>query len=103
MIESSAATTVQQAKNIHNSLYFAISNTKSWHGKNMEHWLTAISISARGSDDASIQNIFSFAVHCRSIVFSVQKDPASDLAAMSRNVVLIRRHFQQKHSFVKPK
>ena len=33
----------------------------------------------------------------------VQKDPASDLAAMSRNMVLIRRHLQQKHSFVKPK
>ena len=53
MIESSAATTVQQAKNIHNSLYFAISNTKSWHEKNVEHWLRAISVSARGSDDPS--------------------------------------------------
>ena len=56
MIESSAATSQlysRRSKNIHNSLYFAISNTKSWHGKNVEHWLRAISISARGSDDPS--------------------------------------------------
>ena len=53
MIESSAATTVQQARNIHNSLYFAVRNTKSWHGKNVEHWLRAIRKSHRGTDDPS--------------------------------------------------
>ena len=94
MIESSAATTaattVQQAKNIHNSLYFAISNTKSWHGKQKRGALAESNQHIRTRIRRSIQNIFSFVVHCRSIIFSVQKDPASDLAAMSRDMVLIR-------------